>query len=167
MRIRKMWFVFSLVLFLSVFLFIYFGQYKFIKIKSSSGKSVGLWLTSQFLLNKDLDAISKKFGINFQEKQKEFKISFVDKSQANIQFSNSGIYYKCFDEVRYNHINIFIEKNIIKNKNMASNLYLILLKCPLVEMNKNSHDYIDLMNHLMRISSEKNIFKSLFIPLGR
>lgn len=98
-RILFLFIVFSLFLF--VFLFIFFGQYKFIRIKSSSGKSIGLRWTSQFLLNKDLDAISKKFGTNFLEKQKGFKINFVDESQTNVEFSNSGINYNCSKDATY------------------------------------------------------------------
>jgi len=167
MRIGKSFFVFFLILFSCFLLFIFWGQYKCIQIRLSSGKPVGLWLTSQFLLNKDLDVISNKFNIDFQRKQKGYKIIFVDKNQTNVKFSNSGIYYKCLDKIAYNQINIFIERDTVKYKNIASNLYLILLKCSLIEMDRNSTSYIEIMNNFMQISSDKKIFKSLFISFGR
>ena len=167
MKVRKVCFISGLCILLFIFIFIFLGQYKLIGIKSSSGKLIGLWSRGQFILNKDIDIILKKFGTNFSEKQKRFKISFVDKSQTDIKFSESGIYYKCLNEVKYNRINIYVEKDKIKNKNMASNLYLILLKCSLVEIDRGSNSYFDLMNHLMRVSSDKNIIKSLYIPLGK
>ena len=162
--IRRKFFVIVLILFSCLFLF--GGQYKVIGIKSSSSKLIGLWSTSQFLLNKDLDIISRKFNINFQKKQKGFKVSFVDTRQTNTLFSNSGIYYKCIDEVTSNQINIFIEKNTIVNENMATSLYYVLLSCSFTDIDQNSIDYNDFMNDLMRTSSKNNIFKSLFIPLG-
>ncbi|MEL7665872.1 MAG: hypothetical protein AAGU06_00340 [Candidatus Shapirobacteria bacterium] len=156
-----------LSIFLSIFVFIFFEQYKLVRIKLASGKLIGLWSTNQLLLNKDVETILRKFGTNLQEKKRRIKISFVNKNETGVQFSNSGIQYKCLNEAKYNHIYIFIDGNKINNKNMASNLYYISLKCSLFDLNQNIQDGENLMNYLMQASSNKNIFKSFFIPLSR
>lgn len=156
----------SLFLVLGIFLFIiafiFLGQYKLARIKSSSGKLIGLWLTSQLFLDKDMDIISKKFEISSQKKQEWFKIRNVNKDQTNINFSNSGVYYKCLDELNYELINVYIDENAINSKRLSSNLYYIVLRCMfsnLVDDNQTNEDIgkTDLINYLMRISSNKNV----------
>lgn len=165
MKIRKIYFI--LVLCILFFIFIFWGQYKLIFVKSSSRKLIGLWSTSQFLLNKDLNTISEKFGLNLVVKRRGFKISFVDKSQTRVKFSNSGMYYRCISEEESKGINIFIDEDENNNKNIASNLYYILLKCSLVDLDQNTQDDKDLLNYLMRTSSDINNYRSLFFRLRK